>query len=197
MHFDLHVHTTISSCSRLNIGDILKYAGDRGLDGVCITDHQTMEIRRHLSEGIQENGLCVVFGMEYSTSDGDFLIFGPFENLPCDLSAVRLLEHVKQQGGVAVAAHPFRTKRPVKEYIVREGFCQIIESLNGRNSDAENLQANTWRQKYMLAESGGSDAHTLDELGKVKTRFEMPVRSRADLIFALQNNLCKPLVFQG
>lgn len=192
MYFDLHVHTTNSSCSRLKIGEILKNAGDRGLDGVCITDHQTMEIRRHLNEGIQENGLCVVFGMEYSTSDGDFLIFGPFENLPPDLSAVPLLEHVKEQGGAAVAAHPFRTKRPVKEYIVREGFCQIIESINGRNSRTENLQVDTWRRKYVFAESGGSDAHSLDELGKVKTRFEMPVRCRADLIFALKNNLCQP-----
>ncbi|MDM8549992.1 PHP domain-containing protein [Desulfobacterales bacterium HSG2] len=192
MLFDIHVHTTISSCSQLKIDAILKHAKNRGLDGVCITDHQTMEIRRYLSEGIQGNGLCVLFGMEYSTPDGDFLLFGPFEDIPPDLNAVQMFEVVARRGGAAIAAHPFRTKRPVREYVIREGFCHVVESFNGRNTDAENLRVDSWRQKYVFAESGGSDAHTLEELGRVRTGFAIPVRSRADIVFALRNGLCYP-----
>ena len=75
MKFDIHVHTTLSPCSHLTVDDILSRAKDKGLDGVCITDHDTMAIRHHLSEGIQDNGLCLIFGMEYSSPDGDFLAF--------------------------------------------------------------------------------------------------------------------------
>jgi predicted metal-dependent phosphoesterase TrpH len=192
MRFDLHIHTTISSCSQLKIGDILKHAQERGLDGVCITDHQTMDIRHHLREGVQDNGLCVIFGMEYSTPDGDFLVFGPFERIRPDLSAVQLLERVEQSGGTAIAAHPFRDNRQVREYVIREGLCCIAERFNGRNSYNENLRVEGWLQKYNLIQTGGSDAHTLEELGAVKTRFAMPVRSRADMIFALKNGLCHP-----
>ncbi|MDM8526130.1 PHP domain-containing protein [Desulfococcaceae bacterium HSG8] len=192
MFFDLHVHTTISSCSQLKIDDILEHAKNRGLDGVCITDHQTMEIRRHLKEGVQDSGLCVLFGMEYSTQDGDFLLFGPFEDIRSDLDSEQMFEAVAHLGGASVAAHPFRNKRPVKEQVIRQGFCQVVEGFNGRNTDAENLRVESWRQKYVFAESGGSDAHTLEELGRVKTGFAMPVRSRADLVFALRNGLCYP-----
>ncbi len=134
MNFDLHVHTNISSCSKLELGDILRYARAFGLDGVCITDHQTMEIRHHLREGIQEDGLCVIFGMEYSTQDGDFLIFGPVEDISPTLSAEEMLALVDKCGGLAIAAHPFRSNRPVREHIIRQGRCLAIESINGRNT---------------------------------------------------------------
>ncbi len=192
MLFDIHVHTKISPCSDLYVADVLKQARACGLDGVCITDHQTMEIRRHLREGIQDDGLCVVFGIEYATAHGDFLLFGPFENISLDLSAIELLNQVRQAGGVAIAAHPFRSDRPVSEHLVREGFCRVVESVNGRNTPIENLQVEKWRKELSLTCCGGSDAHTLDELGTVGTRFSIPVRSRNDLIFAFKNGLCHP-----
>ncbi|MFA7014011.1 MAG: PHP domain-containing protein [Desulfobacterales bacterium] len=192
MLFDIHVHTKISPCSDLDIAGVLKHAKACGLDGVCITDHQTMEIRRHLREGIQDDGLCVVFGIEYATAHGDFLLFGPFENISLDLSAIELLNQVRHAGGVAIAAHPFRSDRPVSEHLVREGFCRVVESVNGRNTPIENLQAEKWRKELSLTCCGGSDAHSLDELGTVGTRFSIPVRSRNDLIFAFKNGLCHP-----
>lgn len=192
MLFDIHVHTNISPCSAIEIEDALKQARACGLDGVCITDHQTMEIRRHLREGIQDDGLCVVFGIEYATDQGDFLLFGPFENIPQGLPAIELLDQVKQAGGVAIAAHPFRSNRPVSEHLVREGFCRVVESVNGRNTPFENLQVEKWRKELSLTCCGGSDAHSLDELGTVGTRFSIPVRSRADLILAFKNGLCHP-----
>jgi predicted metal-dependent phosphoesterase TrpH len=166
MLFDLHVHTKISPCSELEIDDVLKHARARGLDGVCITDHQTMKIRKYLQAGPQSDGLCVIFGMEYTTADGDFLLFGPFENISRDLSAIQLLRRVRRAGGAAIAAH--------------------------RNTSIENLQVENWRREYSLTYCGGSDAHSLDELGMVSTRFSTPVRSLSDLVDALKNGLCRP-----
>jgi predicted metal-dependent phosphoesterase TrpH len=192
MLFDLHVHTALSSCSNMNIEDIVDQAVQRGLDGVCITDHHTMDIRHAMAEGIQENGLCVLFGMEYSTPQGDFLLFGPFEDLSPDLDGDLLLSTVRDRGGAAVAAHPFRKARPADERLVRNGLCCGVERVNGRNTVSENSAVERWIQRYRLTQCGGSDAHTLDELGTFATRFFMPVRSRADLIQALDQGLCRP-----
>jgi predicted metal-dependent phosphoesterase TrpH len=191
MHFDIHVHTTISACSKLYIHEILENARAIALDGVCITDHDTMEIKNYLQEGMQPNGLCVVFGMEYATETGDYLIFGPFENISPCLSDLRLLETVHQAGGVAVAAHPFRSGRSCREPIFRGKNCGALEVINGRNTELENLRAKRIAQKYHLTECGGSDAHTIEELGRVITCFNYRIRSREDLIFALKNNLCR------
>lgn len=192
MLFDLHVHTTLSACSQLDIKDILQLARGRGLDGVCITDHDTMDIRHQLTEGIQPNGLVVVFGMEYSTSLGDFLVFAPTHKIPPRLSAERLLSTVEDMGGVAVAAHPFRSGRSVSEKLIKLGLCTAVESINGRNTPQENMAVEQWIERYDLFQCGGSDAHTIPELGTYATRFLVPVSTRTDLIQALKHGLCRP-----
>ena len=167
MLFDLHVHTSLSPCSQLRLDQILSQASERGLNGVCITDHNTMAVRDYTQEGVLGNGLCVIFGMEYSTSKGDFLIFGPFEELPPGLPAQILLKHVDRSGGVAIAAHPFRSQRPIDENLIKNEMCRIVEGVNGRNAHHENASVLDWQQKYNVAQVGGSDAHSLDELGRV------------------------------
>lgn len=193
MLFDLHVHSSISPCSRLSLDEILNMAGSRGLDGVCITDHDTMEARKWIDDGLQANGLCVIVGQEYTTPQGDFLLFGPYEHLPTGLSATRVLNHVRSTGGAAIAAHPFRSLRPVAEEILSSGLCRIIEAINGRNTLFENTQASTWLERYPLCPVGGSDAHTLEELGRVPVWIDMPVLSRADLTQALHTPGCVSL----
>lgn len=194
MIFDLHVHTRISSCSILSLHEILQNAAGRGLDGVCITDHQSTQARQQIREGLQANGVRVFVGMEYHTSDGDFLLFGSPPDLPGGLDARDLLQQVNRWGGAAIAAHPFRHNNSVSESLIRDGLCRIVESVNGRNTDWENGQVAQWRKHYPLIECAGSDAHSLPELGKMKTRFDMPINTQADLVFALNNGLCAPVL---
>lgn len=186
MQFDLHVHTTISACSHLTVEEIISHAASKGLDGICITDHDSMAINRVLREGWLDNGPCVIFGMEYATAQGDFLVFGPFENLRPGMSGPELLRHVSAAEGAAVAAHPCRQGRSTSETVVRQGLCDIMETVNGRNSHAENQAAVSLGQRYGVKQIGGSDAHTLAELGRVKTRFHQPIHCRRDLIKALR-----------
>lgn len=193
MLFDLHVHSTLSPCSRLPLHDILAHARHRGLDGVCITDHDTMAARHELDEGLQPDGLCVVIGMEYATPQGDFLLFGQFEGLLPGLPASEILPLVHARRGAAVAAHPFRVGRCTDELVVSSGLCRAVERINGRNSRAQNELVDGWLARYPLFACGGSDAHSLDELGRVATHFSVPVRSRADLVGALRQGLCSPV----
>jgi hypothetical protein len=103
-----------------------------------------------------------------------------------------LLNFVDQSGGVAVAAHPFRKGRSLDRWIIDEGRCCAIESLNGRNTPSENRAVKEWREHFDLTECGGSDAHSLDEVATFATRFLGPVRTRSDLIHLLKNQLCQP-----
>lgn len=186
MKFDLHVHSTLSACSQLTLGEILGNARSMGLDGVCITDHQTMAVTRSVTEGIQEDGLCVIAGMEYATPDGDFLIFGPFHGLAAGLSGRELLCQVDMAGGVAVAAHPFRAGRCINPEIIAQQHCRIIEEKNGRDNGAGQKRAAEWQALYKVGLAGGSDAHSLKELGRTVTIFEEPIRNRQDFIQALK-----------
>ena len=194
MKFDIHVHTRFSPCSSMNIEDALVQARCMGLDGLCVTDHNTREIENYITEGKQDNGIYVFFGLEYDTPEGDYLVFLPDNCEVCgtDVDAKELLRQVGELGGVAVAAHPLRQGRSVSEYIIREGYCTIIETLNGRNSDHENAGAYKLMRKYRLRACGGSDAHGTDEVGTVYTEFTAVIQSRADLIEALKHGFFWP-----
>lgn len=197
MRIDLHVHSSISPCSRLSVADILAHARARGLDGVCVTDHDTMDIRFAVREGLQPDGLLLLFGMEYATAQGDFLVFGPFEELVLEpgLPAEVVLPLVHKAGGAVVAAHPCRKLRPADELMAKAGLVHCVERVNGRNREAENRQAATWAPR--LPATAGSDAHRLEELGRAPTRFEDRIRDRAGLIAALKKGRCAPALKQG
>jgi len=190
MLIDLHVHSAISPCSSLSVGEILGNARAVGLDGVCITDHDTLAVLAQIREGFQPDGLLVLVGMEYATRQGDFLIFGPVEDLRPGLDGAALIRTVHGAGGAVVAAHPFRSWRPA-DVSVLGGGC-AIEVENGRNTDAENRCAVDLADRLNAVTVSGSDAHTMGELGRLPTRFSMPVRSRADLVRALRSGACAP-----
>lgn len=192
MLIDIHVHTTASTCSRLTIEEIVTHATEMGLNGVCITDHNSVDVLKHIKPGLQPNGLWLFVGQEYHTDHGDFLVFGPQEPLPAGLTARRLLKSVAQTGGAAIAAHPFRKAKPTAEAVIRNRWCRIVESVNGRNQAHENHATLRWLNRYPLTQCGGSDAHTIEELGRICTRFHLPIHTLGDLIFALNHGHCEP-----
>ena len=191
MLIDLHVHSAISPCSRLSVRDIIEKGRACGLDGVCITDHDTMAVLAQITEGFQSDGLLVLVGQEYTTPQGDFLVFGDVEGLAPNMSGRELLSAVEGVGGAAIAAHPFRGWRPA-DVSVLEHSRPVIEVENGRNAEPENVMAAALARKLDLVSVAGSDAHSLNELGRFPTHFTAPVRSRADLVRALREGRCTP-----
>lgn len=196
MIFDLHVHTEISSCSNLTMNELLDQSVAIGLDGVCITDHQSMQAKDQISPGFQENGLFVVIGMEYSTQQGDFLIFGLEQEPSSGLNAEQLLGLVREKEAVAVAAHPFRKIRPTDIRLFSKGLCQMAEIINGRNSDAENREAINRLSAYNILKCGGSDAHSKEEVGMITMRFTVPINSNSDFVQALKNGCYDPHIYR-
>jgi predicted metal-dependent phosphoesterase TrpH len=146
MLFDLHVHSELSPCSVLAVAQIVDRARAAGLDGVCITDHNTTALRRQVAEGVRPDGLCLLVGMEYDTPEGDFLLFGDCDDLGRGLATPQLLDLMAKRDGVAVAAHPGRHGRGLREDLLWDRSCTILETLNGRNSEVENYRAEILRR---------------------------------------------------
>lgn len=192
MRLDLHVHSRVSRCSVLGPEDILARARAMGLDGVCITDHDTTAVSGLVREGVQEDGLVVLIGMEYSAPEGDFLLFGPVEGLPLGRSARLILPLLWSLGGAAVAAHPCRSWRPLDPEVLELGLGLAMETCNGRTLLSENEKARSLAKAFGLPATGGSDAHALDEMGLAVTRFSRPVSSRENLVQALREGDCAP-----
>jgi len=161
------------------------------LDGVCITDHDSTDVLSQITEGFQSDGLLVLVGMEYATPQGDFLVFGNVEALSVGLEAPELLAAVKQLGGAAIAAHPYRGWRPTDPAVFEESLCSLVEVENGRNSQIEDELAAALACRHELTAVSGSDAHSLAELGSYPTRFTVPITNREDLVRALNQGCCE------
>ena len=186
MRIDMHVHTRFSPCSIIRVRQLLKKIQEAGIDGVCITDHDTTGSRSLLQSISHSSGLSIIVGLEYTTIQGDFLIFGPVEHIPQGMDAKTLLTWTKELRGVAIPAHPFRSSRPADPQILP--LFDIIEVLNGRNQNYENELCMNWINTNGSSKKciGGSDAHTLDEIGRIVTVFDKDIYTSEDLIRELR-----------
>ena len=178
----MHVHTRFSPCSIIRVRQLAKKLRDTGIDGVCITDHDTTAARSLLKGLSDVSGLSIIIGLEYTTTQGDFLIFGPVDHIPQGMDAKTLLKWSTREGGVAIPAHPFRRSRPADSGILH--LFDIIEALNGRNLASENDLCMHWIASHGNSKKriGGSDAHTPDEIGRIVTIFDKNIYTSEDLV---------------
>lgn len=178
----MHIHTRFSQCSIIRVRQLSKILQEANIDGLCITDHDTAASRSQLQGLSDTTGKTIIVGLEYTTTQGDILIFGPVEYVPQGMDVQMLLKWVRKAGGVAIPAHPFRKSRPVDPHILP--FFDIIEVLNGRNQAHENDLCRQWiatngnRKKGI----GGSDAHTPHEIGRIVTVFKKNIYTSEDLV---------------
>ncbi len=193
MWVDLHIHTSVSPCGMQHPEEVVKVAKERGLHIICITDHFTTEARRYLKEGEQKNGLKVYFGLEYSAPEGDFILLAPeLPKFPRGLRAKDVLGEVHRLGGIGIWAHPFRWGNIPDEDLLASGLVDAIEVLNGRTSSSENADARELARKYGLPGVAGSDAHCLNELGKVVNEIDQEIKSLSELLEAIKSGELKP-----
>ena len=82
MIIDTHMHEkTYSSDSFLSLEDIVKKSKSMGLDGVCITDHESNEIKDFAHQFSKQSGFLILVGAEVLTHEGDITVFG-LDDLP-------------------------------------------------------------------------------------------------------------------
>lgn len=194
MRIDLHIHTRPRSpCSAIDPMDLIREARSKGLDGVCLTEHQSLWDPMEIADLALRNGIRIFQGNEVTTNQGDILVFGYKEDVKGVVGIQELREAVTEAGGLMFAAHPFRgflvfgfaqLQMDVEQACRRSVFRYVdgLEVLNCRLTKQENDLARQVAQRLGLLGVAGSDAHRLDEVGRYVTVFQREVRTEAELI---------------
>ena len=194
MFIDLHMHEKRYSLdSTLALEEIVEIAKKRGLDAICITDHDSMGLREYAEEYSKKTGFPIFVGIEYFSLQGDILAFG-IDHYPEDrISAQEFIDYVHEQGGVVVSAHPFRhNRRGLEGYLDILKGVDAIEILNGSTLPDAAMVAVQYARKYGFAITGGSDCHYPDKVGICATYFTNEIKTMDDLVSAIRNRECQP-----
>lgn len=199
MIIDMHIHQKMnSSDSKLDLFEAIEVAKQRGLDGICITDHDDLGLRPMAQTISTETGFPVYVGVEIFTLDGDLLCFGIDEMPQERLSAQETIDYVNDRGGVTIAAHPYRhNNRGLGDHIARVSGLGAVEAFNGRTDALSNMKARNIALDLDLPQSGGSDSHTDTEVGNFATEFTVPVNSEADLVSSIRQGHIRPVTVMG
>lgn len=185
---DLHLHSNFSD-GRPEIAEILDYVQNyTDLDCIAITDHNTIEgavvAKKLLLQKYYR--FEVIIGEEVSSTEGHILALFIEKEIPSGLSARETLNQIHAQSGVAIASHPFehtRFNNPNMVMMDGVGAATLIkerkrfdgiEVVNATPMlEDENLRASVLNKTILgLTETGSSDAHIPEAIGRAYTLFE-------------------------
>lgn len=171
MKFELHCHSFYSRGKKIPTeglnppADLVKAAKRLGLDGLALTDHSTNRGWKEAKEACRKHGLIFIPGIEISSPHGHIIGLGLNQYIKSGLSPEETIEKIREQGGLAVAAHPFDIRREgLKEKSTK---ADAIEVFNSMNLDRfSNSRALGFARKNGMPGIAGSDSHTKEMLGE-------------------------------
>ncbi|HTY91920.1 MAG TPA: PHP domain-containing protein [Methanocella sp.] len=170
LKYDLHTHSIYSRDGAIKPADAIRIARKRGLDGIAITDHDT--IRGGLeAQKLKPEGLDVIVGAEIKTDRGD--VIGLFLNEEITAREhMEVIDAIHRQGGVAIVPHPFDSMRGSAFWLTDKDSNKMdaVEVLNARCVfRRSNSMAGHYADDYHLCKVGGSDAHFGAEIANAGT----------------------------
>ncbi|HZQ35310.1 MAG TPA: CehA/McbA family metallohydrolase [Dehalococcoidia bacterium] len=181
---DLHIHTTGSDGMGTPAAVLEQVARRGALAVIAITDHDDLTPALRARELHARRGYRFGFiaGMEVTTLEGHLLALFVEARVPSFRPLAATLDRIHAQGGLAIVPHPLS---PLTRSIGRHGIERVlarradglwfdgIELANpspaGRLTATKARRLN--RERFRLAEVGGSDAHYLPAIGAAFTRF--------------------------
>jgi len=171
MKFDLHIHSTYSD-GHADVKEIIKAAKRRGLDGIALTDHDTMRgipaARRYIKE--QKLDLILIPGIEVTTSEGHLLVLGVDKAPEKKLSPEETIETAHDLGGIADVPHPYH---PFRHAIGRIPDADAVEVYNSKHLfGLANGRAKFEAKRRGMSMVAGSDSHFADTVGLGVTEIE-------------------------
>jgi len=191
LKIDLHTHSHYSEDATTTLKELVHYAKKRGLDGVALTDHDTVVGALRLSK---QKHILTIPGIEIETLNGHLLALSVTEPVEPKCNINETIESIRQLGGIAVIAHP--------AVVIKTGLGHKIASVS--NLDAVEVinsttfpfflatrQARRLAERLRLPQTAGSDAHHPKEVGKAYTLIDADL-TRDDVIEAIRKGRTTP-----
>lgn len=181
---DLQIHTSYGDGMADARGLLARIEERTDLDVVAVTDHDDIGGALLAREVHARGNYSFEFvpGVELTTRAGHLLALWVDEPLRPLRPLGETVAAIHRMGGVAVIPHPFSyltrsVGQRALERLIAEGDPETLPdgievanlTLAGRVTGAKALRLN--RERYGLAETGGSDAHFPEEVGTARTVF--------------------------
>ena len=187
LRLDLHVHTVRSSDAHTRLDQLVPSLRRNGLDGLAITDHNS------LAQQIPP-GAIIIPGVEISSLEGHIIGLGLSAPIARDLPADETIRQIKNQGGVSIVAHPYDLFRSA---VSPESLTETPDAIEVVNS-ASILHSVTWKRakafatKKNLPQTGGSDSHIPQTIGRACTVIESESETIASILNAIRRGSVSP-----
>lgn len=173
---DLHVHSKYSTDNDADPEEMIVRAIELGLNGIAFTEHyyyaasEPVEILKEK----YENSIRLFRGVEFSTAEGHCLIFGAdTDKLGVKYAPIEeVVRFVSMAGGVVIPSHPYRPGTSLGDLVLSIPGLAGLEGCNGANMHAYNVKAIEAAHTLKLPYTGGSDAHSPQEVGSCYTEFD-------------------------
>lgn len=166
MKYDLHTHSKYSLDGVIEPEKLIKTGIKKGLDGIAITDHDTIkggvEAKKY-----EKDDFMVIVGSEINTERGEIIgLFLEEEIKSKDVPGV--VAEIKEQNGISIIPHPFDVVRKSALQPTDED-AKLVDGIEGFNSrcvlQKHNNKAVEFALKHNLTITAGSDAHFAWEIG--------------------------------
>ena len=199
MLVDMHLHeSTHSADSFLKLPEIIAIAKARGLDAICITDHDSMGMKDYAEEYSRQYDFPIFVGVEFFSLQGDITAWGidsfPDHRVP----AQEFIDHVNRSGGFCVSCHPFRNNnRGLEDNLRRVKGLHGVEVLNGSTDPEACRKALRYARELDLKTIGASDAHVPEKVARYVTWLPETVTTLPDFVSLLHASRPKPAIWNG
>lgn len=183
---DLHMHTTCSDGDH-TYEEMVQGAIDLGLDLIAVTDH--IICPDVIQACLNENRLVCIPGQEVSPA-WHIVGLGITQPVSPDQPYADIVAAIHNQGGLAMAAHPYtRPWRFDESTLIGIGL-DLMECW--LSNPEENQHQIDLGEQYGIACTYDSDAHEVLDLGLRYMDCSVEIRNLDELNSALHNHQCQP-----
>jgi len=181
---DLHVHTEFSD-GHGTVEKILETAEKKGLDGLAITDHETLD--GYYEAKKRESKLLVLPGYEVETDADHVLVLGLEQLPPDDIKYEGLIQWARSHGGLSVLAHPAAGLLHLDKWM----RCKpdVVEVFNAQYPFSYFFvkRGLSVAKKLGLPGVGGSDSHFAETVGNAYTTVDLDYPNTRNILAALKS----------
>jgi predicted metal-dependent phosphoesterase TrpH len=190
MKADLHIHSHYSLDGHSTPQEIVAMAVERGLGCVAVTDHNRFRAYHQIKDN--EQGIIIIPAEEVSSAEGHILAYGIDREIPAGMSVPDTIAAIREAGGVAFAAHPYRWWSGLGEKATLANDFDGTEALNARSVRRANRLSTELAARIGKPVSAGSDSHSPRSVGNGYVELPDGLTTWQDVLAAVMDGKAAP-----